>query len=85
MTPDQWPTALTARIAQGIREARRAADLTMAEVAHGCADEPVSSGRPTLYAPLPRYLADEAGGRTDQPQITSKRSGQDMKGSTFRR
>ncbi|MDI5968060.1 hypothetical protein POF50_001630 [Streptomyces sp. SL13] len=31
MTPDQWPTALTARIAQGIREARRAADLTMAE------------------------------------------------------
>ncbi len=38
MTPDQWPTALTARIAQGIREARRAAGLTMAEVARGCAD-----------------------------------------------
>ncbi|MEU9396124.1 helix-turn-helix transcriptional regulator [Streptomyces sp. NPDC048324] len=38
MTPDQWPTAFTARIAQGMREARKAAGLTMGEVAHGCAD-----------------------------------------------
>lgn len=38
MTPDQWPTAFTARIAQGVREARKATGLTMAEVAQGCAD-----------------------------------------------
>lgn len=38
MTPDQWPAAFTARIAQGMREARKAAGLTMGEVAHGCAD-----------------------------------------------
>lgn len=38
MTPDQWPAAFTARIAQGLREARKAAGLTMGEVAHGCAD-----------------------------------------------
>ncbi|MFG2370427.1 helix-turn-helix domain-containing protein [Streptomyces sp. NPDC048504] len=38
MKLDQWPAALTARIAQGMREARRAAGLTMGEVAHGCAD-----------------------------------------------
>lgn len=37
MTPDQWPTAFTARIAQGMREARKAAGLTMGEVAQGCA------------------------------------------------
>ncbi|MHA6762184.1 helix-turn-helix domain-containing protein [Streptacidiphilus sp. PAMC 29251] len=38
MTPDQWPTAFTARIAQGMREARKAAGLTMGDVAQGCAD-----------------------------------------------
>lgn len=38
MTPDQWPTAFTARIARGIREARKAAGLTMGDVAQGCAD-----------------------------------------------
>ncbi|WP_328912511.1 MULTISPECIES: helix-turn-helix transcriptional regulator [unclassified Streptomyces] len=38
MTPDQWPTALTARVARGVREARRAAGLTMGEVAQGCAE-----------------------------------------------
>lgn len=38
MTPDQWPTAFTARIAQEMREARRAAGLTMGDVAQGCAD-----------------------------------------------
>lgn len=38
MTPDQWTTAFTARIAQGMREARKAAGLTMGEVAQGCAE-----------------------------------------------
>ena len=38
MTPDQWPTAFTGRIAQRLRDARKAAGLTMAEVAQGCAD-----------------------------------------------
>jgi hypothetical protein len=38
MTPDQWPTAFTARIAQGMRQARKATGLTMGEVAQGCAD-----------------------------------------------
>lgn len=38
MTPDQWPTAFTSRIAQRLREARKAAGLTMAEVAQCCAD-----------------------------------------------
>ncbi|MFD3838323.1 helix-turn-helix domain-containing protein [Streptomyces europaeiscabiei] len=38
MTPDQWPTVFTARIAQAVREARKAAGLTMGEVAHGCAE-----------------------------------------------
>lgn len=38
MTPNQWPTVFTARIAQGMREARKAAGLTMGEVAQGCAD-----------------------------------------------
>jgi hypothetical protein len=38
MTPSQWPTEFTARIAQGMREARKAAGLTMAQVAAGCAD-----------------------------------------------
>ncbi|PCG88019.1 transcriptional regulator [Streptomyces sp. WZ.A104] len=37
MTPDQWSTAFTGRIAQRLREARKAAGLTMAEVAQGCA------------------------------------------------
>lgn len=38
MTPQQWPAKLTAHIAQGVRHARRAAGLTMARVAQGCAD-----------------------------------------------
>lgn len=38
MTPNQWPTAFTARIAQGMREARKAAGLTMGDVAQGCAE-----------------------------------------------
>ncbi|MFE9597090.1 helix-turn-helix domain-containing protein [Streptomyces hokutonensis] len=38
MTPDQWPTAFTGRIAQRLRDSRKAAGLTMAEVAQGCAD-----------------------------------------------
>ena len=38
MARDQWPTAFTARIALGMREARKAAGLTMGDVAHGCAD-----------------------------------------------
>jgi transcriptional regulator with XRE-family HTH domain len=38
MTPDQWPTALTARIAHEMREVRKAAGLTMGEVAQRCAD-----------------------------------------------
>jgi transcriptional regulator with XRE-family HTH domain len=38
MKPDQWPVALTTRIAQTMREARKAAGLTMGEVAQGCAD-----------------------------------------------
>ncbi|MFC4035768.1 helix-turn-helix domain-containing protein [Streptomyces polygonati] len=38
MTPDQWPTAFTGRIAHRMRDARKAAGLTMAAVAQGCAD-----------------------------------------------
>ncbi|MEU6405458.1 helix-turn-helix transcriptional regulator [Streptomyces sp. NPDC046985] len=38
MTPTQWPATFTGRIAQRLREARRAAGLTMAEAAQGCAD-----------------------------------------------
>ncbi|AXG78611.1 helix-turn-helix domain-containing protein [Streptomyces paludis] len=38
MTPDQWSTAFTGRIAQRLRDSRKAAGLTMAEVAQGCAD-----------------------------------------------
>ncbi|WP_435178881.1 helix-turn-helix domain-containing protein [Actinacidiphila sp. bgisy145] len=38
MTPTQWPAALTARIAHGLREARKAAGLTMGDVARGCAE-----------------------------------------------
>ncbi|MFJ9104306.1 helix-turn-helix domain-containing protein [Streptomyces sp. NPDC102405] len=38
MKPDRWPTAFTARIAQEMREARKAAGLTMSEVAQGCGD-----------------------------------------------
>lgn len=38
MTQDGWAVAFTARVAQAIRQARRAAGLTMAEVAQGCAD-----------------------------------------------
>ncbi|MFJ3713429.1 helix-turn-helix domain-containing protein [Streptomyces sp. NPDC090053] len=38
MTPDQWPTAFTGRIARRLRDSRKAAGLTMAEVAQGCAD-----------------------------------------------
>jgi transcriptional regulator with XRE-family HTH domain len=41
MTLDQWSAAFTSRIAQGVRESRRAAGLTMAEVAQGCADRGV--------------------------------------------
>ncbi|WP_103501468.1 MULTISPECIES: helix-turn-helix domain-containing protein [unclassified Streptomyces] len=37
MTPDQWSTAFTGRIAQRLRDSRRAAGLTMAEVAQECA------------------------------------------------
>ncbi|MFD9428046.1 MULTISPECIES: helix-turn-helix domain-containing protein [unclassified Streptomyces] len=37
MTPDRWSTAFTGRIAQRVRDSRKAADLTMAEVAQGCA------------------------------------------------
>lgn len=38
MTPDQWSTAFTGRIARRLRDSRKAAGLTMAEVARGCAD-----------------------------------------------
>ncbi|AEW95199.1 MULTISPECIES: helix-turn-helix domain-containing protein [Streptomycetaceae] len=38
MTHDGWAAAFTARVAQAIREARKAAGLTMGEVAQGCAD-----------------------------------------------
>ncbi|MEE1763645.1 helix-turn-helix domain-containing protein [Streptomyces sp. SP18BB07] len=38
MKPVHWPAAFTARIAQEMREARKAAGLTMGEVAQGCAD-----------------------------------------------
>jgi transcriptional regulator with XRE-family HTH domain len=38
MKPDHWPTAFTARIAHEMREARKAAGLTMGDVAQGCAD-----------------------------------------------
>lgn len=39
MTPNQqWPGEFTARIAQEMRQARKAAGLTMAEVAQRCAD-----------------------------------------------
>src|SRR6478735_6152403 len=38
MKPVHWPTAFTARIAHEMREARKAAGLTMGEVAQGCAD-----------------------------------------------
>ncbi|HBF84494.1 MAG TPA: transcriptional regulator [Streptomyces sp.] len=38
MTPDQWPTAFTGRIARRLRDSRKAAGLTMAEVAQGCAE-----------------------------------------------
>ena len=41
MTLDQWSTAFTSRIAQRVRESRRDAGLTMAEVAQGCADRGV--------------------------------------------
>lgn len=37
MNLDQWPAAFTARVAREIREARKTAGLTMAEVAQGCA------------------------------------------------
>ncbi|NBE51176.1 helix-turn-helix domain-containing protein [Streptomyces boluensis] len=37
MTPDQWSAAFTGRIAQRLRHSRKAAGLTMAEVAQGCA------------------------------------------------
>ncbi|MFD4337815.1 helix-turn-helix domain-containing protein [Streptomyces anulatus] len=37
MTPDQWSTAFTGRIAQRLRDSRKAAGLTIAEVAQGCA------------------------------------------------
>lgn len=38
MTHDGWGAAFTARVAQAIREARKAAGLTMGDVAQGCAD-----------------------------------------------
>jgi transcriptional regulator with XRE-family HTH domain len=38
MKPTEWPAALTTRIARAMREARKAAGLTMSEVAQGCAD-----------------------------------------------
>ncbi|MFM9550818.1 helix-turn-helix domain-containing protein [Streptomyces caniscabiei] len=38
MKPDHWSAAFTARIAREMREARKAAGLTMGEVAQGCAD-----------------------------------------------
>ncbi|MFF4203109.1 helix-turn-helix domain-containing protein [Streptomyces sp. NPDC001668] len=38
MKHDHWPAAFTARIAQEMREARKAAGLTMGEVAQECAD-----------------------------------------------
>src|SRR5687767_6659182 len=38
MNPDQWPATFTAGVARRMREARRSAGLTMADVAHGCAE-----------------------------------------------
>ncbi|NEA56639.1 helix-turn-helix transcriptional regulator [Streptomyces sp. SID13666] len=43
MTLDSWPAAFTARVAQQMREARRTAGLTMAEVAQGCTDRGLES------------------------------------------
>ncbi|MBB5940438.1 helix-turn-helix domain-containing protein [Streptomyces zagrosensis] len=37
MTSDRWSAEFTGRIAQRLRDSRRAAGLTMAEVAQGCA------------------------------------------------
>ncbi|WP_033822964.1 helix-turn-helix transcriptional regulator [Kitasatospora sp. MBT63] len=38
MTSDSWPAAFTAQVVHSMREARKAAGLTMAAVAEGCAD-----------------------------------------------
>jgi transcriptional regulator with XRE-family HTH domain len=38
MTADHWPAAFTARVVQAMREVRRTAGLTMADIAQGCAD-----------------------------------------------
>lgn len=38
MTPTHWSADFTARVVRGMREARKAAGLTMAQVAQGCAD-----------------------------------------------
>jgi transcriptional regulator with XRE-family HTH domain len=45
---DQWPSAFTARVARQMREARRAAGLTMADVAQGCADRGFESTEQTI-------------------------------------
>ncbi|WP_405361762.1 helix-turn-helix domain-containing protein [Kitasatospora sp. NBC_00085] len=37
MTPEHWSTTFTTRVAQSMREARKAAGLTMSAVADGCA------------------------------------------------
>ncbi|MBV9022309.1 MAG: helix-turn-helix domain-containing protein [Streptomycetaceae bacterium] len=48
MSPDHWPTAFTARVAREMREARKAAGLTMAEVAQGCLDRGLELTEPTI-------------------------------------
>ncbi|MCQ4084002.1 helix-turn-helix transcriptional regulator [Streptomyces sp. RB6PN25] len=45
---DQWPAAFTARVAREMREARRAAGLTMADVAQGCVDRGFESTEQTI-------------------------------------
>lgn len=58
MTNDQWPTEFTARVVQAMRDARRAAGLTMAELAQRCADR----GVPAIGEQTIKNL--EAGRRT---------------------
>lgn len=38
MNPNHWPAAMTSRIAGAMKDARKAAGLTMGEVAQGCAN-----------------------------------------------
>jgi transcriptional regulator with XRE-family HTH domain len=48
MNPSLWPAAFTSRVAAAMRDARRAAGLTMAEVAHGCTERGLESSEQTI-------------------------------------